>query len=116
MLPFALTATRSRACPARLVFPIFHLTCANSSATAAPVAIIGALASFYDVSFLAVNDSNTLVMLPNAAFQNPVPAGNASLSMNSIPALSGQQFSLLAHHYFANPTTPVFNVNLSPQQ
>jgi hypothetical protein len=80
-----------------------NYTCANSSAT--PVSI-GAVASLYNASCVAASYPDLLSLLPNLALNYPQPAAGASMLPSNLD-LSG-------HHFFANPTTPMFDMTANP--
>jgi hypothetical protein len=77
-----------------------------ASAQYTPVPI-GALASLYNASCVAANYPDILAMLPSLALEFPVPA-----SLDS--SLAPSNIDISGHHYFATNTTPVFNLNASP--
>lgn len=75
----------------------------GTNETAAPLAL-GAVATLYNASCVASTYPDLLAMLPNVALQfNLSTANQATLSPSNL-AISG-------HHYFANTTTPTFNLN-----
>lgn len=82
---------------------IQNYTCANSSAT--PVSI-GAVASLYNASCIAASYPDLLSLLPNLALNYPQPVAGAAM----IPS----NMDLSGHHYFANPTTPKFDMTADP--
>ena len=80
-----------------------NYTCANSSAT--PVAI-GAIASLYNASCIAASYPDLLALLPNLALNYPQPSAGVSMLPSNMD-LSG-------HHFFTNPTTPIFDMTVDP--
>jgi hypothetical protein len=83
-----------------------NYTCAAPSAQYTP-APIGALASIYNASCVAANYPDILAMLPSIALQFPPPP-------SSDTRLAPANIELSGHHYFSTNTTPVFNLNASP--
>jgi hypothetical protein len=78
--------------------------CPVASNYSVPVAV-GAVAFLYNVSCIAANCQDILSTLLSKALQFPLPLG---ASDGLAP------FDLSGHHYFATNTTPVFNLNASP--
>jgi hypothetical protein len=79
-----------------------NYTCGTKE-TAAPAAI-GALATLFNASCVASTYPDILTMLPSLALQfNLTNADQTTLSPSSLQ-ISG-------HHYFANLTTPTFNLD-----
>ena len=79
-----------------------NYTC-GTNATAAPVAT-GALATLYNATCIASTYPDLLAILPSVALQfNLTSVNQATLSPSNL-AISG-------HHYFANATTPTFNLD-----
>lgn len=69
--------------------------------TAAPTPV-GAMASLFNVSCMAANQPQLVTMMPSIGVRYPVPtSGDSSAPANML--LSG-------HHYFADLTTPFFNM------
>lgn len=81
-----------------------NYTCANSSAT--PVAI-GAVASLYNASCTESNYPTLSSMMTNLVINYPLPSNPTANFQPPNILLSG-------HHFFAN-TTPVFDLDLTPQ-
>jgi len=80
----------------------------TTNATAAPVSI-GALATLYNATCIASTYPDLLAQLPNVALQfNLTSADQATLSPSNL-AISG-------HHFFANSTTPTFDLNTASMQ
>ena len=92
--------------PLILILNLQNYTCANASAQATPVPI-GAIASLYNASCIAANYPDIFSILPALALSFPVPPQPSGVLAPSNIDLSG-------HHYFATTTTPVFNLNVSP--
>jgi hypothetical protein len=84
--------------PANL--PLKNYTCQNSSAS--PVSI-GAIASLYNVSCIAASNSALLSQLPNLALQK---------SVTTVLSILPPGVDLSGHHFFSNPTTPVFDLDV----
>ena len=56
---------------------------------------------------MAANYPDLLSMLPNLALQYPLPADpSANLEPSNI--------DLAGHHFFLNPSTPIFNMDVNP--
>jgi hypothetical protein len=89
-----------------LILNLQNYTCANASAQSTPVAI-GAIASLYNASCIAANYPNILSMLPAIALNFPAPPQPSGVLVPS-------NIELCGHHYFATTTTPVFDLNVSP--
>jgi len=85
---------------------IQNYTCAIADASTTPVAI-GAVASLYNASCIAANYPDLLALLPNLALQYPLPADPSA-------NLQPPNIDLSGHHFFANPTTPIFNLDADP--
>jgi hypothetical protein len=86
--------------------PRQNYTCAVASPDDAPVAI-GAVAFLYNASCIAATDPDILFILPSLALQFPLLSYPFDALKPSILDLSG-------NHYFATNTTPIFNLNASP--
>jgi hypothetical protein len=84
--------------------PRQNCICPVASNYSVPVAV-GAVAFLYNVSRVAANCQDILSTLPSKALQFPLPLG---ASDGLAP------FDLSGYHYFATNTTPVFNLNASP--
>jgi len=85
-----------------------NYTCDTTNATAIPVSI-GAVATLYNATCVASTYPDLLTALPNVALQfNLTNADQASLSPSNL-AISG-------HHFFANMTTPLFNLDSTAAQ
>ena len=83
-----------------------NYTCAVASPEYTPVPI-GAIASLYNASCIAANYPDILSMLPSLALEFPAPPASSS-------GLAPSNIDLSGHHYFATNTTPVFNLDVSP--
>lgn len=92
--------------PPILILNLQNYTCADASAQYTPVPI-GAIASLYNASCVAANYPDILSMLPALALNFPVPPQPPKV-------LTPSNIDLTGHHYFATTTTPVFNLNVSP--
>jgi len=79
-----------------------NYTCADSTANSKP-AQVGALASLYDVTCMVANFPDLLVPATTAVLDYDLPPEPTPLA--PVNAL------LLGHHYFANSTLPVFNLD-----
>jgi hypothetical protein len=80
--------------------PRQNYICPVASNYSVPIAV-GAVAFLYNVSCIAANCQDILSTLPSKVLQFPLPLGFAP-------------FDLSGYHYFATNTTPVFNLNASP--
>ncbi|KAE9379061.1 malate dehydrogenase [Stipitochalara longipes BDJ] len=80
-----------------------NYTCSPTNATAAPVSI-GAVATLYNASCVASTYPDLLTALPNVALQ-------FNLTSNDQATLAPSYLAISGHHYFANTTTPTFNLN-----
>jgi hypothetical protein len=89
-----------------LILSLQNYTCAGASAQYTPVSI-GAIASLYNASCVAANYPDILSMLPALALEFPVPPQPSGV-------LAPSNIDLCGHHYFATNTTPVFNLDVSP--
>ena len=89
-----------------LILNLQNYTCAGRSAQYTPVPI-GAIASLYNASCVAANYPDILSLLPALALEFPVPPQPSG-------ALAPSNIGLCGHHYFATNTTPVFNLDISP--
>jgi hypothetical protein len=89
-----------------LILNLQNYTCAGASAQYTPVSI-GAIASLYNASCIAANYPDLLSMLPALALEFAAPPQPSEV-------LAPSNIDLCGHHYFATNTTPVFNLNVSP--
>ncbi|KAL2008544.1 hypothetical protein VTN00DRAFT_6738 [Thermoascus crustaceus] len=88
-----------------------NYTCSSSDASTVPAAV-GAVASLFDASCLATKYPNVLHQLPPALMQLPVD-GVIYAAMSLGRLLSSKDGGLvLGQHYFADPTTPFFDLRL----
>ncbi|KAF2396041.1 hypothetical protein EJ06DRAFT_500937 [Trichodelitschia bisporula] len=78
-----------------------NYTCANSTRDAVPVAA-GALATLFNVTCLAAPYTPLLQVLPGIALHFPVPI---------TPSLAPVNLFLSGKHYFADLTTPTFDLD-----
>ena len=79
-----------------------NYTCADSTSGSTPVQV-GALASLYNASCVAANYPDLLAMMPNVTLGFAIPSGTDPLFPSDI-VLSG-------HHFFADATTPTFDMD-----
>ncbi|KAN0115079.1 malate dehydrogenase [Hyaloscypha variabilis] len=86
---------------------IQNYTCSQTNATAPPVSI-GAVATLYNASCVASTYPDLLTLLPNVALQFNLTSDDQATLSPSYLAISG-------HHYFANTTTPTFNLDTASQ-
>ncbi len=84
-----------------------NYTCDLANSTATPVPI-GALASLFDISCVAVNAKELLPVLPIIAVDLPVPTSD-NIDSPMMQDLTG-------HQYFLDPTTPFFNMDTANHQ
>lgn len=82
---------------------IQNYTCSTTNATAAP-ASIGAVATLFNATCIAATYPDLLDVLPNVALQFNLTSPDQSI-------LSPSYLSISGHHFFANTTTPDFNLN-----
>lgn len=75
---------------------------------------IGAVASLFNASCIAANYPDILSMLPTLALQFPIPATTAE--DDAVTTLSPTNMDLSGHHYFQNPSTPVFNLDANTNE
>ncbi|KAJ9211501.1 hypothetical protein DTO166G4_6922 [Paecilomyces variotii] len=85
-----------------------NYTCADSTANTKPVAI-GALASLYNATCVAANYPDLMSMAPNVVI-------NIALPTKSSSTLPPANLELLGHHFFRDTTTPVFNLDTTPER
>ena len=81
-----------------------NYTCDLSNSTAVPVAV-GAVASLFNVSCLAVESPDLVSAIPPIALDLPVPSSDSSKDPS--------YFDLSGYHYFLNTTTAFFNLDTS---
>lgn len=67
------------------------------------------MASLYNASCIAANYPDVLSMLPSIALQFPLPSGPGATT------LGPSNIDLSGHHFFADKTTAVFNMDANPQ-
>ncbi|KAJ5819513.1 hypothetical protein N7474_005104 [Penicillium riverlandense] len=80
-----------------------NYTCADSTENSIPVAI-GALANLYNATCIASNFPDLMEMLPNIAYNIPLPDFEYT-------ALPPANIDLMGHHFFYDSTTPEFNLD-----
>ncbi|KAK5160241.1 hypothetical protein LTR04_004710 [Oleoguttula sp. CCFEE 6159] len=81
-----------------------NYTCDTTNSSAVPVSV-GAVATLYNASCVAVLYPELLSLMPNVALQYPPPSSASPLSPSNID-LSG-------HHYFVDASTPFFDLDTS---
>ena len=79
-----------------------NYSCTDSSPQTTPAAI-GAVASLFNASCVAATYPELLGLMTNIALNYPIPESDNNLSP-AVQMLSG-------HHFFADTTTPVFNLD-----
>jgi len=84
-----------------------NYTCSLASSDVKPVAV-GAVATLYNASCLAANYADLIAIAPNVAINIPLPADPSA-------PLPPANLGLLGHHYFRDATTPVFNLDTTPE-
>ncbi|CAL5866756.1 uncharacterized protein PFLUO_LOCUS966 [Penicillium psychrofluorescens] len=80
-----------------------NYTCADSTENTIPVSI-GALANLYNATCIAANFPDLMEMLPNIAYNIPLPDFEYT-------ALPPANIDLMGHHFFYDSTTPEFNLD-----
>ncbi|KAI6246459.1 hypothetical protein HI914_05377 [Erysiphe necator] len=80
-----------------------NYTCLTNDPSAAPSSV-GALATLFDASCIAIKDPAKLARLPKDALQSKLPADDSKTLTSSKIEVSG-------HHYFPDPQTPVFELS-----
>lgn len=83
-----------------------NYTCPSTTNTTAPPTPVGAVATLYNVSCQASISTSSLSTLPDLLAMTPTSEmGNKLFAATPDAKLSG-------HHFFPDPTTPVFNLNV----
>lgn len=72
-----------------------------------PVAV-GALATLYNASCLAANYPDLIAIAPDVAINIPLPPDPST-------PFPPANLELLGHHYFSDATTPIFNLDTTPE-
>lgn len=80
-----------------------NYTCDTSNPNAIPV-LAGALATLFDASCIASSYPSLLSLMPGIALSFPVPPSTSAENM------------LGGHHWFADPTTPYFDLDAGVKQ
>ncbi|KAK3940792.1 hypothetical protein QBC46DRAFT_363800 [Diplogelasinospora grovesii] len=83
-----------------------NYTCDVNNATAIPVQT-GAVATLFNASCVASTYPDLLNMLPKVALQ-------FNLTTNEKLALAPANLAVSGHHFFPNPTTPFFDLDVTP--
>jgi Protein of unknown function (DUF3455)/Protein of unknown function (DUF2990) len=84
-----------------------NYTCTDSSPSSTP-SPIGAVASLYNASCTECNYPSLTTMITNLVVNYPLPSNPTANFQPTNILLSG-------HHFFSNNTTPVFDLDLTPQ-
>jgi Protein of unknown function (DUF3455) len=84
-----------------------NYTCADSSPSSSP-APIGAVASLYNASCTECNYPSLTTMMTNLLINYPLPSKPTDNFQPTNMFLSG-------HHFFSDKTTPVFDLDVTPQ-
>ena len=103
-------------CSFNPIYPLTHAlvtdtpqnyTCVDSSPSSIP-APIGAIASLYNASCTESNYPSLTTMMTNLVINYPLPSDPSANFQPTNIFLSGR-------HFFSTNTTPIFDLNLSPQ-